>query len=310
MGELEFYGATPEYGELYYNLHAETGQCSEELDQRFSAERRTPIVLASDEPLLSRKVILNALKLRSSRKHGLPTKILWLDVFDETGIDVFWESALAALVDIWFGLQPANVSFFERRLLSTGAFRTEGGHRPEAIRIIDQISGVELIFVIDVRELLGGCTAFHEIMQELDGIVTQQTNNPVAVLILGSPSLAADRRTRALGATRLTVALDENEAVNLLKMLENRNVRAARFSQMSRQSRPRLDSSPTADHAATALVLVGQPILKSALSYLASISADHGEGLVVEVPCAILRPASVTHFSQTQRTEVRNTALL
>jgi len=283
MEGLEFYGATPAYGELYYNLHAETAWCLDELDKRFSAERRAPIAFVSDEPILSRKVAIGALKLYSARQKQSSTKVIWLDIFPETKTEDLWESAQSALIDIWFGSQATGIDHFERRLISTGAFSSEerSGLHTNAAKILDQMSGAKIVFVLDLRDTShSGMDALIRVVQSLDSLVARQSNNLLAVVILGPSSLAIMREFRALDTAFAPISLDIDETASFLELLDSKNLRDSGFSQANSALRHRkrtLDSN--ASIAATPLILVNDPILKPALEYLSGISTERNKGM-------------------------------
>ena len=283
MERLEFYGAAPAYSELYYNLHAETAWCLDELDRRFDAERRSPIALIAVEPILAKKVLIGALKLRSALRNSTQTKAIWIDIFIGARLEDFWEALLGALVDLWFGLPSFNIGYFERRLLSSGAFpgQTTRGFHADVARILDQISGAEIIFVVDVRDdARGASVVLSEIAQSLDALLARQSNNRLAVAILGPDSLATARYLHALDTSFEPIVLDLNKASELLRSLDSTSLKDAGFSQMA--LRQPGDPDPATEDAAAAaksLALVGEPVLKSAADYLFGLTPERTRGI-------------------------------
>lgn len=278
MGGTEFFGAAPNYGELYYNLHAETGRCLSELERRFAADSRSPLLLVSSEPVLSRKVLLGTLKLRAAQRPERRTNVIWLDVYKSMSAASFWEAAVSALVELWFSLDSADMSYFERRLLSTGAFEAGpagAGAPPVFVRLLSQMSGTEIVIVIDVRDSTDDMAGLLEpIMKSLDALLAEHTSNLLALIMVAARPVATGRYLRALGTTSVPIALGEGEMADLLDLLNAPRVQEAGFAQMEARRRDPPSSRGPAAGTASSLVLVGQPVLASAVRYLASVATE------------------------------------
>lgn len=278
MGGTEFFGAAPDYGELYYNLHAETGCCLSELERRFTADSRSPLLLVSNEPVLSRKVLLGTLKLRAAQQPERRTNIIWLDVYRNMSPAGFWEAAIAAVVELWFSLDSVNMSYFERKLLSTGAFSAEdptAGPPPVLARLLSQMSGAEIVIVIDVRNSAEDMAELLEpVMKGFDALLAEHSSNLIALIILAARPVASGRYLRALGATSIPIALGDDQMADLLELLNAPRIQEAGFAQMAARRRDAPASRGAAAGTASSLVLVGQPVLASAVRYLASVTSE------------------------------------
>lgn len=284
MGAIEFYGATPDYGEFYYNLHAETGRCVSQIDERFSAAIREPILLISPEPVLSRKVALAALKVRAGRSMNTRTNVIWLDVYSGTSAGAFWEAVLAGLIEIWLQVDAVETSYFERKLISSGTLEAEphpGTPPPSLLRILDQMSGVEIVVLLDIRDASDATAALVEgAVSGLEELLAVQNRNSIALLLLATPETGSHRALRrARSAGSIEIELAERDRLELIGLLQSGSVREAGYGQMDRPKvRPQAGNDP-ALRTATSIMLIGQPILASAVRYLADVADGGAEAI-------------------------------
>jgi hypothetical protein len=284
MGEVEFFGAVPEYGEFYYNLHAETGRCIRQLEERFSGAERDPALLISQEPILSRKVALAALKVRAAHSRSTRTNVIWLDAYSGTSAGALWEAVMAGLVEIWLQLDAVETSYFERKLVSSGTLQSEpvSGLPPlEIVKILDQMSGVEIVVVVDVRD--GSAETADLLDSMIAGFVellVRHSRNQLAMLLLATPQLIAHRQFRRLRrAGGVPIELSAEDLGELAKLLPSRTVRDSGYGQMAPRDAAISRDDGGGSAIGTSLALVGQPILASAVSYLASV-ADGGDEVI------------------------------
>ncbi|MDB5581331.1 MAG: hypothetical protein JWR80_6507 [Bradyrhizobium sp.] len=284
MGAIEFYGATPDYGEFYYNLHAETGRCVSQIDERLSAAVREPVLLISPEPILSRKVALAALKVRAGRSMSSRTNVVWLDVYSGTSSGAFWEAVLAGFIEIWLQIDAVETSYFERKLISSGTLEAEprpGTPPPSLLRILDQMSGVEIVVVLDVRDASEETAGLIEaVVSGFEELLTAHTRNCIALLLLATPETGSHRALRrARRAGSIQVELAEHDRLELIELLRSGSVREAGYGQMDRSKHKAQASDDPAARTATSIALVGQPILASAVRYLADVADGGGEAI-------------------------------
>ncbi len=242
---------------------------------------------------MSRKVALAALKVRAGQSRRPRSNIIWLNVYAETSAGAVWEAVLAGFVEVWLQLDTVETSFFERKLISSGTLgaEPEPGCPPAAlVRILNQMSGVEIVVVVDVRDASDEtATLIESIVGGFDELIAAHTRNSIALVLLATPALASHRALRRVRrAGSIQVELADGDRDELMKLLVSGSVREAGYGQMGNRARRTDATDDPASKTASSIALIGQPILESAVRYLTEVADGGAEAIV-----ALTREGSV-----------------